>query len=93
MADVFVFNFWSARPSDILFAFGQRLAHGMKTFDKFAVFAEHIENRGADSRHDSHIHNNIRTVGNFHTDFGNRGADGTMEKGITYRVLPFMHPS
>ena len=49
--------------------------------------------RAPHARHDAHVDDDIRRIGQFDADVRQRRPDGPIENGITYIVRPRMQPS
>ncbi len=64
MADIFFFH-WCAGPGNVFLPFRQRRAQGMQAFYKFFTFIQQVDHLASDPRHDVHIADDIRTIGNF----------------------------
>ena len=71
MNDVFVFRIRFARPGNIGLTRLERRPHGMQARDERAVRAELVEHGLAHARHDAHIDDHVRRVGDFNADFAN----------------------
>ena len=66
-----------ARPSNVFFTFGERLAYRVHARNEFAVGAENVENLRGNARHYAHVYDYIRRVGNFNADLRDWSADRT----------------
>ena len=61
----------AAGPSNIGLTFRQRCSHCVQGGTKVAVFADQVKCGAAHARHDAHVDNNVRTVGDFDTELRN----------------------
>ena len=75
MNDVFVFRIGFARPRDIGLAGLERRADGVQAGNERTGQAQLVEHRLAHARHDAHVNDHIRRVGNFNADFANGRAE------------------
>ena len=65
MADIFLFH-RRAGPGNVLLPFFQGSSDRVETWNKILTFVEEVNQFPADTRHDVHITDDIRTVGNLH---------------------------
>ena len=60
-----------ARPCNVLNAVNQRHADGMHAGDERTVFAQNVQNLLPRARHNGHIDDDVRGIGDFNADFRN----------------------
>ena len=75
LRDELVVDLLRARPRDVLLALLERSADGVDAGDEVTVLAEVLENSVAGARHDVHVDDDVRRVGDLDAVLGDRVAD------------------
>jgi hypothetical protein len=81
------------RATDVGLAGGERRADRVHARDELARLAEHVEHLRAHARHDAHVDDDVRRVGDLDADVAMGEPSGPMLNGTTYIVRPRMQPS
>src|SRR5260221_11916543 len=69
--------FLVAGPRNVFLAGSERHADGVETGNDAGAFVDFVDDAGADAGHDAHVDDDIRRVGELHTDFWHGQANGS----------------